>query len=198
MTTIVRAPRAKDKFTILQNAVLQDRRLSFKARGLLCLLLSMPDDWTVHTAWLQKAGPDGKDAVRGGLKELETVGYIRRVKRQDAAGRWSTTTYVYEEPLQYVELGISPVDELGVSGSPESGFPAPVNPHLYKGLSTKDVPGFNLRQVQVGNPQKTATGVAVCPTCNGTQYVLDASDFLKTCPTCNGEGLTAKAVQAGA
>lgn len=104
---IVRSPRPETNWTVIQNNVLRDRRLSFKARGLLIYLLSMPDNWAVSADRIAQTGPDKRDAIRAALKELETAGYVARERHADRRGRWTTRTYVYDQPVD------KPVDKTG-------------------------------------------------------------------------------------
>jgi len=60
---------------MIDNAVLNDKRLSFKARGVLGYLLSKPENWEIRMNDLVAASPDGIHAAQGALKELQTIGY---------------------------------------------------------------------------------------------------------------------------
>lgn len=111
---IVRSPRPTANFTVLHNKTIRDPKLSYKARGILAVLLSLPDNWRTSAEDLARTAPDGRDSIRAGLRELETFGYLRRVKHRDDNGRVRTITTVYDRPLK-----LAP---------PETGFPAPVNP----------------------------------------------------------------------
>lgn len=73
-------------FTLIPNAWLRDRRLSFKARGILAFLMSQPRDAAVTLGWLASMGRDGIDGVRTGVLELERCGYVERVPRIDHQG----------------------------------------------------------------------------------------------------------------
>ena len=99
---IVRSSRPRDNFTIISNDVINDQRLSFKARGLLIYLLSKPDAWRTTTAHLASVSPNGIDAVKTGMKELQQVGYIRRVKERHHDGTISTHTIVFDRPMNDV------------------------------------------------------------------------------------------------
>lgn len=81
-----RSAHATD-FTVIANAALRDERLTLKARGLLALLLSRPDDWVVLQGELENVGPDGRSAVRAALTELEDAGYLDRSYRNTPNGR---------------------------------------------------------------------------------------------------------------
>jgi hypothetical protein len=88
----------REHFTVIRNKTLRDSRLSFKARGLLAYLLSLPDDTSLDRRRLEGAGPDGAHAIRMGLQELTNAGYLRHEKRQDELGRWRTEATLYEVP----------------------------------------------------------------------------------------------------
>jgi hypothetical protein len=89
------------------NKVSQDKRLSFKARGLFDYMWSMPDNWQFTNESLAKdSDKDGRDAVRSGLKELEKFGYLsRRQIRLGNTGVFSSDTEynLYDDPDNNLE-----------------------------------------------------------------------------------------------
>ena len=67
----------KSGFTQISNAILLDERLSFKARGILALILSRPTNWRIYVMELiARSAKDGKKAVQSGIKELFEIGYL--------------------------------------------------------------------------------------------------------------------------
>ena len=69
--------KLKNGFTQISNAVLLDERLSFKARGILALLLSRPTDWRIYLSEIsERSSKDGKKAIQSGFKELVAFGYL--------------------------------------------------------------------------------------------------------------------------
>lgn len=94
-----RGPRLASNFTILSNAVINDERLSFRARGVLIWLLSKPDDWRTRSDAIAGQSPkEGRDAIRSALRELAELGYLIREKIQNERGQWITIQTIYEEP----------------------------------------------------------------------------------------------------
>lgn len=97
--TIVRSKKSKN-FLILDKACLISPRLSLKAKGLLSLILSFPDDWVIHPKQLLQYCRDGRDAVYSGLKELEEAGYLVYHQSRSQEGQFEAGEYlVYERPL---------------------------------------------------------------------------------------------------
>ena len=96
---IVRGPRPEHSFTVIQNRIIEDRTISYKARGLLVFILSKPDHWRTNMKHLAAQSSEGYYSVQSGMAELERAGYIQRIKLQDTAGRWSTHTIVHDHPV---------------------------------------------------------------------------------------------------
>ena len=95
---VFRIERTRD-YTVMSNHHLRNEKLSLKAKGLLSMMLSLPEDWNYTTRGLAKICKEGVDAIGGALRELEAAGYIVRYKLRDRHGRISDTEYViYEQP----------------------------------------------------------------------------------------------------
>ena len=95
---IIRVADRTRNFTVIPNSLLEDSELTWEARGLLCFLLSKPDNWTVSRVHLEKQAPNGQHQVRRILNELEDAGYLLRIKKQNARGQWSTECVVHDKP----------------------------------------------------------------------------------------------------
>lgn len=132
--SIVRGPRPETGFTMLDNDVLRDERLSFRARGLLASILSRPDNWRTDSRKLAHEGKEGRAAILTALNELVTAGYIHRQRLQNKiTGQWSTVQMVFDRPtLEPVENPDKSVDnsatevQLPNPGLPNPGFPDPI------------------------------------------------------------------------
>lgn len=86
METIHKA-KINAEYVVIPNALAQDNRLSFEARGALVMLLSMPDDWSVNKSWLIKQTKAGRDKVTSIIKELELCGYMSKRTTHDKLGK---------------------------------------------------------------------------------------------------------------
>lgn len=103
---IRRGPRPADRFAMIANEALENSGLTWRARGVLAYLLSRPEGWSTSAerlAAMSPKGQEGRDSMRAVLTELESAGYVRREKAQDARGRWSTTLVVYDFPEPSVQ-----------------------------------------------------------------------------------------------
>jgi len=87
-------------YVAINNKVLEDRRVTWKAKGLLSFLLSKPAGWEVKVSHLIRQSPDKDTAVRTAINELIAAGYItRNTQTKEANGKFSAADYdVYEEP----------------------------------------------------------------------------------------------------
>jgi hypothetical protein len=85
-------------FTVLPNAVLQYRRLSYTARGLLADLLSRPDGWREDGRHMADTSPQGRGAIRKALKELTDAGFYRVETIRLPDGTIVTENHVYDTP----------------------------------------------------------------------------------------------------
>ena len=95
---VFRIERTRD-YTVMSNHHLRNANLSLKAKGLLSMMLSLPEDWNYTTRGLAKICKEGVDAIGAALRELEAAGYIVRHKLRDRQGRISDMEYViYEQP----------------------------------------------------------------------------------------------------
>ncbi|MFD7902132.1 hypothetical protein ACFV4G_07795 [Kitasatospora sp. NPDC059747] len=85
-------------FTVLPNAVLQYRKLSYTARGLLADLLSRPDGWREDGRHMAATSPQGRGAVRKALKELTDAGFYRVETIRLPDGTLRSESHVYDTP----------------------------------------------------------------------------------------------------
>ena len=86
-------------YTIMSNHHLRNKALSLKSKGLLSLMLSLPEDWDYTTRGLASICKEGVDSVCATVRELEATGYIIRRRVRDKNGQMRGMEYtVLEEP----------------------------------------------------------------------------------------------------
>ena len=137
--TIIRAPR-RQRFVVMDQRAVEDDRLSWAARGLLCYLLSRPDDWKVLVNDLRKRGNLGRDGIYRLLRELRTIGYARFLRMRDKNGRIRGGIYIIRE------IADSPDPDLPDTVLPETAAPGTANPGA---LPTTDL---NLKRTTTTTP----------------------------------------------
>lgn len=93
---IFRVEKNKD-FTIMSNYHLKDKNLSLKAKGLLSLMLSLPDNWDYTVKGLVAISKDGTDSINSALHELEKNGYLIRTRHRNQFGQLGNIEYVVLE-----------------------------------------------------------------------------------------------------
>lgn len=104
MSTVFRVVK-NCNYTTLSNYHFKDRRLSWKAKGLLSTMLSLPDDWNYTIEGLSKLSDDGIKATNSGLLELEKYGYLIRRQQRNDNGHFGITEYViYEQPNEETDI----------------------------------------------------------------------------------------------
>lgn len=118
--SVVRTPKRKEdgpRFARIDNAILQDRRLSYRARGVAAFVLSKQDDWRFSAELLALSGKEGAHALEQAIRELEEFGYVRRVRERDAAGHIRSRLELFESPTANYRRS-APTATLPTAGSP--------------------------------------------------------------------------------
>ena len=86
-------------YSVMSNYHLKEKEMSLKAKGLLSLMLALPDEWKYSIDGLAMLSKDGKESVMYVLNELEKFGYLTRTRIKDEKGRWGGYEYdIYEKP----------------------------------------------------------------------------------------------------
>jgi hypothetical protein len=121
---IIRVEKTKD-YTTMSNYHFREKDMSLKAKGLLSLILSLPEEWDYTLAGLSMLCRDGKDSVRTALTELEEFGYVETARVRDEKGGLQGTEYI--------------VREIPVSSLPEKEEPVLEEPTLEKPALEKPI-----------------------------------------------------------
>jgi len=142
--------KVKSNFTVLDNNVIRDDRLSWKALGILTYLLSLPSDFKLYLKMLGSLRPSGRDSTRTGLVELQECGYLSIEKIRDDTGRFLGNFWeVTDTPDAFENQPSSPETDFPNTGFPISDFPASENPTLLNTSSKKEL---NIQSTTTTNP----------------------------------------------
>ena len=95
---VFRIEKTRD-YTVMSNHHLRDKSLSLKAKGLLSLMLSLPEEWDYTTKGLARICKDGVDSICAGVRELEEHGYVIRQRVRNPNGQLGAIEYtILEQP----------------------------------------------------------------------------------------------------
>ena len=90
----------ENNYTTIDNNIFKNKELSWKGTGLLVTMLSLPDNWNFSINGLAALKKDKETIVRTALKELETLGYLKRTQIRDNKGKIIDWEYdIYESPV---------------------------------------------------------------------------------------------------
>jgi hypothetical protein len=139
---VFRIEKTKD-YTVMSNYHLRDRALSLKGKGLLSLMLSLPENWDYTLKGLATICKDGIDSVRKGVSELEEHGYLTRRRIRHDNGQLGDIEYTILEvpsknitipenvdnsPISDKPMSVIPTSDKPTSENPTQAFPAYGNP----------------------------------------------------------------------
>lgn len=134
---VFRVEKTRD-YTVMANHHLRNTDLSLKAKGLLSLMLSLPEEWDYTTKGLARICKDGVDSICAGVRELEDHGYVVRERIRNPNGQLGAIEYTIleqprtsepkrEKPEQENPVQANPVSDYPVLGKPEQENPAQLN-----------------------------------------------------------------------
>ena len=145
---VFRVEKTKD-YTVMANHHLRNTELSLKAKGLLSLMLSLPDNWDYTTKGLSCICKDGIDSINATIKELETSGYLIRRRIRNDKGQLTTTEYtIFEKPQKVDTTDVPPKRE-----NPTLDNPVLEKPKLETPILEKPKQGEPI----LGNPHQLST-----------------------------------------
>lgn len=115
-----------NNYTVMSNYHFREKDMSLKAKGLLSLMLSLPNDWDYSIKGLVSYSKDSKDSVMSGLKELEEFGYLKRTIVKNDKGQFDGYDYnVFEKPQRENPYAENPNTE-----NPNSENPTQLNTNI--------------------------------------------------------------------
>ncbi|NLE89401.1 MAG: helix-turn-helix domain-containing protein, partial [Dehalococcoidales bacterium] len=158
---VFRVEKTRD-YTVMANHHLKNRALTLKAKGLLSLMLSLPEDWDYTLKGLSLISVEGIDAIREAVRELECAGYIIRSRERNGKGQLKGTEYVIyekphsseappgeekpaqENPTQLNTKGLKTHPENTQTVNPHGANPYPSNPNpSYRATGSERTPGWD-------------------------------------------------------
>ena len=105
--SVIKIRKKKHDFTIIDNTGIKDPNLSWKAKGLLCYLLSLPDDWQIFISDLKNRSTDGRDSTASGIAELIKNNYATQEQIRLDNGQFGYEYTIYEVPQDENRNGFS-------------------------------------------------------------------------------------------
>ena len=145
---VFRIEKTRD-YTVMSNHHLRDKSLSLKAKGLLSLMLSLPEEWDYTTKGLARICKDGVDSICAGVRELEEHGYVIRQRVRNPNGQLGAIEYtILEQPRPPEPKPEKPERENPVLDNPEQGNPAQLNTNR----SSKEKSKKDLSSTEGSNP----------------------------------------------
>ena len=168
---VFRVEKTKD-YTVMANHHLRNTLLSLKAKGLLSLMLSLPENWDYTTKGLSCICKDGIDSINATVKELEEQGYVVRRRIRNEKGQLTSIEYTILEQPQHLDTSElspkrenpildkptldNPTLEYPVLEKPELGEPILVKPHqLNTNTSRTNLLNPDLLNIDVSNPNQS-------------------------------------------
>ena len=155
---VFRIEKTRD-YTVMSNHHLRDRSLSLKAKGLLSLMLSLPEEWDYTTKGLAQICKDGVDSICAGVRELEEHGYVIRQRVRNPNGQLGAIEYtILEQPRPPEPKPQKPERENPVLDNPEQACPVLEEPEqgnpaqLNTNRSSKEKSKKDLSSTEGSNP----------------------------------------------
>ena len=125
-------------YTVMSNHHFKERKMSLKAKGLLSLMLSLPDDWDYSISGLAVLSKDGKDSIMSALAELEKFGYLTRKRLTNDKGQFAGVEYnIFEVPQPKDPVAGKPNEESEKAGKPNAENHEQLNTNLTNYLLDK-------------------------------------------------------------
>ena len=117
-----------NNYTVMSNYHFREKDMSLKAKGLLSLMLSLPEEWDYSVDGLVKLSKDGKDSVISAITELEQFGYLVRSQAKGQDGKFAGYDYdVYEQPYTEKPFTENPSTVKPMTENPQQLNTKPLN-----------------------------------------------------------------------
>lgn len=146
MTKIIKD--VKNHYVNIDQQLIRDESLSWKARGIFMYLWSQTDEWDFYAKEVAKHSTDGLDTLNSGLKELEQHGYLSRKRKRDKEGRLKGTDWIlHEKPKKVSPKSKTPKPDFPTQDKPIQEKSIQENPDL----SITDPKNYQLEELSTGS-----------------------------------------------
>lgn len=125
-------------YTVMSNYHLRDKNLSFKAKGLLSFMLSLPDDWDYSLNGLVSVSKESKKAIRSILNELKDEGYLVIEQTRGEKGYYKYNYIIYEVPIDKIKEYENPYTQNGDADKGDAEKDTQINTDL-KNIEKQDI-----------------------------------------------------------
>ena len=194
--SVFRVERTHD-YTVMSNHHLKNRALSLKAKGLLSLMLSLPDDWDYTLQGLAHISLEKVDAIRKAITELENEGYITRTRERDEQGRLRGTEYIIrEQPISEKPTLEKPMLEKPMLEKPMLEKPMLEKPTLDKPTQAKPtLENPTQLNKNIYNKNKSSMYEEI-PQSNQSKEETELTEILQNCELKSFESKTAQMLES--
>lgn len=122
--------KRNSNYTTISNVFLRDIRLSCKAKGILAVIMGLPDDWDFSIRGILSITKEGRDAVYSAIKELKDYGYCEVSEQKDNNGKFKGYSYCFSD-----EALLQPLPEKPYTENPLPEKPPQLNTYIIKDLN---------------------------------------------------------------
>ena len=180
---VFRIEKTRD-YTVMSNHHLRDKSLSLKAKGLLSLMLSLPEEWDYTTKGLARICKDGVDSICAGVRELEEHGYVIRQRVRNPNGQLGAIEYtILEQPRPPEPKPQKPERENPVLDNPEQASPVLEEPEqenpaqLNTNRSSKEKSKKDLSSTEGSNPIQSSPHPPVEVSRTGRDWMRERESY---------------------
>ena len=179
--SVFRVEKTND-YTVMCNHHLKNRAMSLKAKGLLSLMLSLPDDWDYTLKGLAHISLESIDAIRKAIGELENEGYITRSRERDEQGKLRGTEYIIrEQPISEKPTLENPTLDNPILEKPTLGKPTLENPtQLNKNKLNKNKPSTYEEITQSNQSKETEELTEILTRCELEDFEEKTAQMLES------------------
>lgn len=162
---VIRVEKTKD-YTVMCNYHLRETTLSLKAKGLLSIMLSLPDHWNYSICGLASICKEGRESIGNTLRELENAGYMIRRQLRNEKGRITDTEYVIFEYPHTLDSDPETCGDTAGNDVPDAASPSPGNPDM----DTPPVETQAQLNTYQSNTERSSKDQSVCPARSGDRW----------------------------